>query len=334
MSASGIDALFPALKSAGLLDPGEAVECVPLSGGVSSDIVLVRRSGRGAFVVKRALPKLKVKDDWFADTGRNRAEQDWFAYVALFAPASVPRLLHCGDDWFAMEYLGEGFAPWKTALLAGDVDSAVARKAGSLLGTIHRASWGDSTAHATFATTKNFHDELRIQPYLLTTGRRVPALRAHFEAEAERLGSTALALVHGDYSPKNLLICSGRLVIVDAEVAWFGDPAFDSAFLLTHLHLKAALHPVRRDACLGIGSEFWTAYHDALGPQLDADLERRVARLLLMLMLARVHGKSPVEYLSRKGQDTVTRFVTQLLPAAPASLAEVTAAWSAAIACA
>jgi aminoglycoside phosphotransferase (APT) family kinase protein len=319
-----------ALQSVGLLDLGEAVECVSLSGGVSSDILLVP-SGRGEFVVKRALAKLKVKDNWFADTGRNRAEQDWFAYVARIAPASVPRLLHCGEGWFAMEYLGEGFAPWKIALLAGDVDPTVACKAGSLIAQIHRASWGDPTARATFATKKYFH-ELRIQPYLLTTGQRVPALSAHFEAEAQRLGSTALALVHGDYSPKNLLVGSGRLVIIDAEVAWFGDPAFDSAFLLTHLHLKAALHPERREVFLGVVSDYWTAYRDALGPQADADLERRIARLLLMIMLARVHGKSPVEYLSREGQETVTRFVTRLLPAAPASLAEVTAAWSVALA--
>jgi aminoglycoside phosphotransferase (APT) family kinase protein len=310
---------------------GGAVDCTPLTGGVSSDIILVRPAGSNAFVVKRALAKLKVKDDWFADPGRNRAEQDWFAYVARLVPAAVPRLQHRGGDWFAMEYLGEDFATWKTGLLAGEADSAVAREAGSLLGRIHRASWGDAAARATFATSKNFY-ELRIEPYLVTTGRRVPALRGYFDAESDRLGAASFALVHGDYSPKNLLVRPGRLVVLDAEVAWFGDPAFDSAFLLTHLHLKATLHPARRNVFLDLVAEYWTAYRVALGLHADAELEQRVARLLLMIMLARVHGKSPVEYLTPAQQEIVTRFVGRLLPAAPATLAEITAAWSAAIA--
>jgi hypothetical protein len=327
MTATGIEAILPALESAGLVEPGAAVDCTPLSGGVSSDILLVRPAGRDAFVVKRALAKLKVKDDWFADPGRNRAEQDWFAYVGRLAPAAVPRLLYRGPDWFAMEYLGAGFVTWKSELLAGQTDHARARAAGGLLGRIHRASWGDAAVRALFSTAENFH-ALRIEPYLLTTGRRLPALRRLFETEAERLGATAVALVHGDYSPKNLLAGEGRLVAVDAEVAWFGDPAFDSAFLLTHLHLKAALYPAQRDAFLDLASTYWTAYRAAARPQADAALEQRVARLLLMIMLARVHGKSPVEYLSPAQQALVTRFVNRLLPAAPAPLAEIASAWS------
>lgn len=329
--ANGIEVIRPALESAGLVAPGGAVDYVPLAGGVSSDILLVRPAGRAPFVVKRALAKLKVKDDWFADTSRNRAEWDWFAHVARLAPSAVPRLLHRGSDWFAMEYLGEGVATWKFALLAGQADSAIARDAGSLLGRIHRASWDDAAARDTFATRRNFQD-LRIEPYLVMTGLRVPALRRFFEAEAERLGATALTLVHGDYSPKNLLVGPGQFVVVDAEVAWFGDPAFDSAFLLTHLHLKAALHPSRRDTILGLVPAYWMAYCAALGSQADAELEQRVARLLLMIMLARVHGKSPVEYLAPAQQEIVTRFVGTLLPTAPAALAEITAAWSAALA--
>jgi aminoglycoside phosphotransferase (APT) family kinase protein len=331
MTASGIEDMRPAFEAAGLAEPGKPLNCVALSGGVSSDIFLVRPTERAPFVVKRALSKLKVKDAWFADPGRNRAEQDWFAYVGSLAPTAVPRLFFRGPDWFAMEYLGDGFVTWKSELLSGRVDLRRAQAAGYLLGQIHHGSWRDSAARSIFATGRNFH-ELRIEPYLVTTGLRVPALRAHFEAEAERLRSTALALVHGDYSPKNLLVSDDRMVALDAEVAWFGDPAFDSAFLLTHLHLKAALDPAQRAAILGLVPVYWTAYRNTIGLHADADLERRVARLLLMIMLARVHGKSPVEYLSSDAQKTVTHFVARWLPALPASLADVTAAWSAELA--
>lgn len=323
--------LLPQLRAAGLLAADEPAELVPLRGGVSSDIVCVQAADGRKFVVKRALAKLKVKDEWLADTGRNRAEQAWFAYAARLAPAAVPRLLHRGPDWFAMEFLGGDLANWKEELLAGRANLAHARRAGAFLGAMHRVSWGDAEARDTFATGRNFHD-LRIEPYLVTTGRRMPALRAAFEAEAARLAATALALVHGDFSPKNLLVGDDRLVVLDAEVAWFGDPAFDLAFLLTHLHLKALVHAARPDALLELVPVFWTSYGEALGAHADAALEARTVRLLLMLLLARVHGKSPVEYLDASRRERVTRFGSAHLPAPPDTVSSLTAAWKNALA--
>ena len=322
--------LLPQLRAAGLLVETETAEFEPLSGGVSSDILLVRPSAGRPFVVKRALPKLKVKDDWFADPARNRAEQDWFALVGRVRPAAVPRLLHRDTDWFAMEFLEGDLTLWKSELLAGRADGPHASAAGTFLGTVHRATWDDPVARATFATGRNFH-ELRISPYLLTAGERLPALRSHFVAEAERLGATELALVHGDFSPKNLMVGPSRFVVLDAEVAWFGDPAFDLSFLLTHLHLKALHRPDRADALLALAPEFWMAYRAALGPRADAALEARTVRLLLLLMLARVHGKSPVEYLAAERQATVTQALSPQVPAPPATLARFTAEWKAAI---
>ncbi len=319
------------LHAAGLLAADESAELIPLRGGVSSDIVCVQAADGRKFVVKRALAKLKVKDDWFADPSRNRSEQAWFDYVARFAPAAVPRLLHRAPDWFAMEFRGDDLANWKDDLLAGRASAIHARRAGDFLGTVHRVSWNDAVARATFATGRNFYD-LRIEPYLLTTGQRMPALRAAFEAEAARLAATALALVHGDFSPKNLLVGDNQFVVLDAEVAWFGDPAFDLAFLLTHLHLKALVHAARPDALLELVPAFWTAYGEALGAHADATLEARTVRLLLMLLLARVHGKSPVEYLDPLRQERVTRFVSAHLPAPPDRVSSLTAAWKSALA--
>jgi aminoglycoside phosphotransferase (APT) family kinase protein len=306
--------LLPHLQAAGLT-AGE-VRVTPLTGGVSSDIVLVE-SAKGQIVVKTALEKLRVKDDWFADVSRNRVEQAFFEYAAPIIPESVPRILGGGDGWFAMEYLGD-MPNWKTSLLSGEADIATADLAGEVLGRLHAASWLDDAARTRFDTQPNF-SALRIEPYLLTTAKRVPEVADILRAEATQLAETKLALVHGDYSPKNLLTSPQRLIVLDAECAWFGDPAFDTAFLLTHLHLKALLHP----HAITLVPAFWSAYTAACGH----DLEQRTVRLLLCLLLARVHGKSPVEYLSEAQRAFITRFVLTHLPNPP-SLAALSAAWT------
>jgi aminoglycoside phosphotransferase (APT) family kinase protein len=309
--------ILPSLQAAGLIG-GTDIRVTPLTGGVSSDIVLVESSTH-RLVVKAALEKLRVKDDWFVDVSRNRVEQSFFEYVSPILPASVPRILGGGDGWFAMEYLGDELQNWKTALLVGHFEAETARLAGEVLGRLHAASWADPVARERFDTLPGFQ-ALRIDPYLLTTADRVPAAAEVLRAEAARLAATKLALVHGDYSPKNLLVGPGRLIVLDAECAWFGDPAFDAAFLLTHLHLKALLNP----QAIQLVPVFWSAYTSACGH----DLERNTVKLLLCLLLARVHGKSPVEYLSAEQRDMVTRFVLSYLPQPPA-LAALTAAWAA-----
>ena len=319
--------ILPQLRAAGLI-ASAAPRLRSLAGGVSSDIFLVEDDDR-RFVVKRALRKLRVKDDWFADVSRNRVEQAWFAYAARIVPEAVPRLLHTDPEnaWFAMEYLEGDWLNWKSELLACRADPAVASRAGHTLGRLHAASWGDPAATAEFATLKNF-TELRIAPYLLATADRVPAATAVLRAEAGRLAGTELALVHGDYSPKNLLISPGRLIVLDAEVAWFGDPVFDVAFLINHLFLKALCHVRTPEPFIGLADEAWRAYGAAMGGRADAALEARTVRLLLCLMLARVHGKSPVEYIAGPAQGRVTAFVLKHLPRPPATLAEVAQAWN------
>lgn len=303
------------LRTAGLIE-GDDVRVTPLTGGVSSDIVLVE-SGKGKIVVKAALEKLRVKDDWFADVSRNRVEQHYFEYAAQVVPESVPRILGGGDGWFAMEYLGNDLHNWKSDLLTGMIEIEHAKLAGEVLGRLHAAFWNDPVARDRFATLSNFQ-ALRIEPYLLTTASRVPDAAGFLRTEAVRLAETQLSLVHGDFSPKNLLVGPQRLVVLDAECGWFGDPAFDTAFLLTHLHLKALLHP--QAICLV--PAFWSAYTTTL----NKGLEQNTVRLLLCLLLARVHGKSPVEYLSDEQRAFVTRFVLMHL-SNPPSLAALTDSW-------
>eukprot|EP01031_Cornospumella_fuschlensis_P018532 gene18532-22689_t len=180
------DEWVPALRRAGLVQ-SPAPRLGALTGGVSSEIILVQ-DGERRFVVKRALAKLRVRDDWFADTGRSGVEQAYLHVAGALLPSCVPRVLFADPEagWFAMEYLGEGFANWKSHLLSGQADTQAAYRAGEVLGTIHRETWGDSDLAKEFDTGRNFH-QLRLEPYLETAAQRVPDLAGPLLEEAARL---------------------------------------------------------------------------------------------------------------------------------------------------
>lgn len=273
-----------------------------LTGGVSSEIYRVDDGGR-TLVVKRALKKLKVKADWFADVSRNRYEAAFLRYVGTFMPESVPKILGQGDGYFVMEFLDEGFSNWKVLLKRGTCQVKHARQAGEVLGCIHAHSFGQPAIAQQFASTENFL-QLRVSPYLHRIAEKHPSVAGVIAAEAERLLQPGSCLIHGDFSPKNILIAAQRLVLVDCEVAFYGDPAFDLSFLLCHLLLKGLLHAPEQKGLDGLARGFLTAYqnHRALDKGQFSELKALVGRLLTMLLLARVDGKSPVEYLNEEKQ--------------------------------
>jgi len=312
-----------------VLDP--EAELAPLSGGVSSEIYLVE-DGKKRFVVKRALPKLRVKDNWFADVSRNASERDYIACVSQMMPGAVPQLyFFCPDEgYFGMEFLDESFTNWKDLLLAGEFSIGHTELAGNILGEIHRRTTCIEGLRTRFDTTAIFH-QLRIEPYLLTTGARHPALLAIFDAEARRIEATREALIHGDFSPKNILISGDRMVLLDCEVAWYGDPAFDVAFLLHHLFLKSLYHAPKVLELEAMVDVFWRTYVRKPSNADANQIEKRLVPLLLMLLLARVDGKSPVEYLTSRKQEFIRTFVHQHLPSPPDSLAEMCRIWFPAI---
>lgn len=304
----------------------------PFSGGVSSEIYLVE-DGPNKFVVKRALPKLKVKDDWFADVSRNASEWDYLQCVGKMIPGAVPQLYFSspGEGYFGMEYLGAGFSNWKDLLLAGEFDIRHAELAAEILGEIHERTAANGAFLKQFDTTANFH-QLRVEPYLLTTGSRNPALQAIFDSESRRIESTREALVHGDFSPKNILISGDRMVLLDCEVAWYGDPVFDVGFLLNHLFLKSLHHAPSGIELDAMVNAFWRTYAMKRSATDIAAIERRLVPLILMLMLARVDGKSPVEYLTEQKREFLRAFIYQHLPSPPDSLKEMRGIWFSAIA--
>jgi aminoglycoside phosphotransferase (APT) family kinase protein len=320
--------LLELLRADGVVRSATA-RLTPLAGGVSSEIYRID-DGPDSFVVKRALPKLKVAADWFADPVRNLHEQDYLRYVGALLSGSVPRLRFASREhcYFAMELLGGDLTTWKAELLSGRIERRHAAAAGRILGTIHRQSAGDPAAIEQFATTDQFW-QLRIEPYLLATAAAHPRLAVELRAEAQRLAACHMALVHGDYSPKNLLVSSERLVVIDCEVAWYGDPAFDLAFLLNHLCLKALYHaPAHRAELYHAATAVVEAYRDACSnAPVVVEVATRASRLLPMLLLARVDGKSPVEYLTDEQRQHVRQYAEREILTAHVGLAETIEAW-------
>ncbi|MBK1875896.1 phosphotransferase family protein [Pelagicoccus mobilis] len=297
----------------------------PLTGGVSSEIYLVE-DGEKRFVVKRALAKLKVEADWFADTSRNHSEQAYIRYVGEMRPDAMPAIV--GSDaeagLFAMEFL-DGFENWKQAMLAGECSIELAAKAGKLLGEIHAASWGDVKVLAEFDSIPNF-DQLRIDPYLRATAEKHEDIKPLILAEAERLMTSRECLIHGDYSPKNILYSEDRLVPLDCEVACYADAAFDLSFYLNHLFLKSLYHAPKRLAFADMIDAAIIAYREG-NPENAEGVINRTAKLLPMLMLARVDGKSPVEYLASEKQEFVRKTIKPMISHPLNHLEQVESGW-------
>ena len=322
--------ILDGLHAMGLLSPGVAAVGEPLTGGVSSDIWRIALPGNGSICVKRALPKLKVAADWRAPVARNLYEARWMRRAAAAAPGAVPALL--GQDeatgTLAMEWLRPEDHPlWKARLRDGHADAAFAADVARRLARIHAASAADPGTAAEFPTDAIFH-AIRIEPYLLATARAHPDLAARLEQLAAVTAATGRALVHGDVSPKNILVGPRGPVFLDAECAWWGDPAFDLAFCLNHLLLKCLWTPRARAGFLACFDALAASYLAGVDWEPAAVLEARAARLLPGLFLARVDGKSPVEYLTEEADKDRVRRVARALLAAPVErLAAVRAAW-------
>ncbi|MEU0031869.1 aminoglycoside phosphotransferase family protein [Streptomyces sp. NPDC006335] len=315
-----------------LAHPDEPARWTPLAGGVSSDLWRVDLPGR-SLCVKRALARLRVAADWEAPVSRNAYEWAWMRFASRHRPDSVPELLahDPGAGLFAMAYLPpERYPVWKTQLLAGEVEVTTAAAVGEVLGALHAASAGDRVLAAEFATDDNFH-ALRIEPYLLATAAAHPALADILRDLADRTAGTRLALVHGDVSPKNILVGPSGPVLLDAECAWYGDPAFDLAFCVNHLLLKSLVVPGRRAELLRSARVLAQEYVRQVDWEPRPALETRAASLLPALLLARVDGKSPVEYLTDDRHRLFVRTVASALLRAPAStVIGVLDAWAAA----
>jgi tRNA A-37 threonylcarbamoyl transferase component Bud32 len=322
--------ILDGLRNMGLLAQGADASGEPLTGGVSSDIWRVTLPDGRVICVKRALEKLRVAADWRAPIVRNRYEARWLARAHEAAPRAVPALL--GQDeatgTLAMEWLPpERYPVWKERLRQGDVDAAFAAEVGRRIAAIHAAAARRPDLAMDFPTDQLFN-AIRLEPYLTATARAHPDLAAPLVALVARTASTKLTLVHGDVSPKNILVGPDGPVFLDAECAWWGDPAFDLAFCLNHLLLKCLLVPQVATCLMVCFEAMAAAYLASVEWEAPAVLESRAASLLPGLLLARIDGKSPVEYVTEEAaKERVRRVARPLIESPPDRLKTVRAAW-------
>jgi aminoglycoside phosphotransferase (APT) family kinase protein len=323
------DALRTFVEALALAPAGAAQAWLPLSGGVSCQAWRVDVGAR-RLCVKRALARLAVERDWRAPIGRAVFEYRWFETARSIIAKAAPEPLGVDGErgFIAMEFLDAAEHPlWKAQLLAGSVNLATATDVGARIAAIHSGTAGRQDIAERFDTEAIFF-ALRLEPYLLAAGERRPAVAPALRTLVERTARTRLALVHGDVSPKNILVGPTGPVFLDAETAWYGDPAFDLAFCLNHLLLKCLVVPGAIAPLLRSFEALAGAYLERVDWESPRVLETRAASLLPGLLLARVDGKSPVEYLTDPAQkDFVRRAAEPLLLAPPTTLADVQSAW-------
>jgi len=310
----------------GGMDGMDGITVRVLPGGVSCKTVLVESSAGGSVVLKQALPKLRVKVDWFSPPARIHREALGLRWLQRLEPAgSVPAFLFEDFDHhiLAMSAVPDPHVNLKDELMAGRISMDAVEQMGTLLARMHALprKFGSELV-GDFAESPYF-ESLRLEPYYLYTAGEIPAAKAFLLELVEATRKRRDALVHGDFSPKNILLHGGRNCLLDHEVIHLGDAAFDLGFALAHFLSKARHFPARREAFAEAARHFFAAYlHSAESEgQTGEQIEERAVRHALGCLLARVAGRSQLEYLSTEEKACQAHHVTLLMHAPPANVA-------------
>ena len=321
------DQLVAYLQQTGRIGPGEQPAVSNLAGGVSNRTMLIRRSSGEAWVLKQALAKLRVAVDWYSSPERVHREALGLHWLAKIAPAgTIPGLVFedRAADLVAMQAVPDPHENWKQVLLRGRLQPSHVAQFGQLLGTIHRRSHDRSQELRPIFGDRSFFESLRVEPYYRYTAGQVPLAGPFINALIADSDMQRLSLVHGDFSPKNVLVHQERLVLLDFEVIHFGDPAFDLGFSLTHFLSKAHHLPDHRLAFAEAAKQYWGVYLDVVGQVAwGAGLEERAVRHTLACLLARVAGRSPLEYLDTAARARQQQIVLDLLAEIPPSIPDL-----------
>lgn len=300
------------LVARGMMASTTGIEAKVLTGGVSNQAFWVKGGTREGLpcVVKQARPRLAVAMEWRADVGRvvREAEaMDWL-FERIGSPR-IPRLLHLDRDAKAlvMEAIEPPAENYKSILLRGEVKLDLAGDFGGLLAEMHNVTADEATRDRFDDAT--FFDQLRLSPYYGTVAERHPDLAPRLNAMRNECLQDRYCLVHGDYSPKNVLVRGQELILLDYEVAHWGNPSFDLGFALTHYLCKALHLPENGPQFIAAARLFWARYQGAI--TLENSSRLHAGHHLAGIMLARMDGKSPLEYFTDEGLREVVRNLTR-----------------------
>jgi len=332
MSANELDIerpeqLLAYLRRTGRIDTGEQPHIVVLAGGVSNRTVRVDRPTGESWVLKQALEQLRTKAEWHSSPLRIHREAMGLRWLEQLAPpgATTPLVFEDHEHHLlAMQAVPQPHANWKTLLLDGQVVGEHVEQFARLLGQVHRRAYEQRGRLASEFDDRSFFESLRIEPYYSYTAAQVPEANRFLSNLVEDTRARRLTLVHGDYSPKNILVFNGRLVLLDHEVIHWGDPAFDLGFSLTHLLSKAHYLPHCRERFAHAAVLYWQVYGQTLGDlPWAADLEPFAVRHTLGCLLARVSGRSLLEYFDDEHRSRQGRAVVDLMARPPATVPDL-----------
>jgi hypothetical protein len=276
-----------------------------------------------------------VQVDWFSSPERIHREALGLCWLEQLAPPGTITPLVFEDHEahvLGMEAVPQPHENWKTMLLRGDLDMDHIAQFARLLGTIHRGSNERRSEIAPLFADRGFFESLRLEPYYEYTASQVAESAGFYGSLLEETRSISDTLVHGDYSPKNVLVHDDRLILLDHEVIHFGDPGFDLGFSLTHLLSKAHHLPEWRSAFRDAAIFYWDTYRESVTPcDWARSLESRAVRHTLGCLLARVAGRSPLEYLSAGEGDRQQAVVVSLMADPPETVEKLANAFVAAL---
>jgi len=324
--------LLAYLRASGRVGPSEQIAMRTLAGGVSNRTVLVARPSGEAWVIKQALPKLRVKVDWLSDPARIHKEALGLYWLAKLiepessgagVPGAITQLVFEDHQYhlLAMQAVPQPHENLKDLLLAGKIEPDYLRQFAALLGEIHRQGYLRRAEVAPVFHDRSFFESLRLEPFYEYAAARVPAAARFMTQLLESTRAIRLTVVHGDYSPKNLLVHQGRVVLLDHEVIHFGDPAFDVGFAFAHLLSKAHHLLPQRDGFANGTRACWQTYMRTLGDVPWSDgLEPLAVQHTLACLLARVAGRSTLEYLSPAERVSQQKAVVSLMAAPPRTI--------------
>jgi 5-methylthioribose kinase len=291
--------VLPYLTKRGLLTGDATVEV--LTGGVSCTVLAID-SADTSIVVKQALPELKTKAKWVADQRRAIVEANAMRVYHEITPDSVPQLIDCDPDEFTltMSRLPSTCTNWKIDMLEGRIHTEMGRELGLILAKWHNAASISDEIKAEFMEDSLF-EQLRVSPFYRAVAAVNPNLSAVINQLIAEITQVKITLVHGDFSPKNILATTeNRPIVLDFEVAHIGNPVFDLAFLLAHLFCKTVRTTDKgeRDLLISTATQFLEKYQETSKIDVAVSLPQHIA----LIALARVEGVSPVNYLDESAQ--------------------------------
>ncbi len=304
------DTVLSYLIEKGIISANDQAEVEVLTGGVSN-VVLAITTAEKKLVLKQALAELKVAEKWEADQRRAIVEANAIALFHKLSPNQVPNLVFLDPERFILilDRVPVGSTVWKTDLLDGVINPDVAAVLGTTLAMWHNFGEKDKEARLQFMEDSLF-EQLRVDPFYRFVAAKNENLKPVISKLIGELEGDKTTIVHGDFSPKNIMVgMDEQVYILDFEVTHVGNPVFDLAFLLAHLLCKLfrTSEPLEEKMLIASAQRFISAYED-IRP-ISNSLPLHTA----LIALARVEGKSPVNYLDKAQQDQLVKYTKGIL---------------------